>query len=104
MRTHHVKLTNDHMPLMLKEPILATLFKFFMPSLGWPVWESLLDVEQFAKMEVLIWECPSKNYVGKWCVEAQEFLAIEDNNMSFSDLMVLDTLSKTLHLIFYVAS
>lgn len=84
--------------------MLATLFKFVMPGLGWTVWDSLLDVEQFSKMEALIQEFPSKNYVGKWCAQAQEFLALNDNRMSFSDSMVLDTLSKTLHSIFCVAS
>lgn len=84
--------------------MLATLFKFVMSGLGWVVWDSLLDVEQFAKIEALIQECPSKEYAGKWCAQAQESLANDDNSMSFSDSMVLDTLSKTLHSIFCVSS
>lgn len=103
VRNHHVKLTNDLMPLMLSEPMLATLFKFVMPGLSWAVWNSLLDVEQFAKIEALIRECPSKNYVTKWCTKAQ-LLENVDKQMSFSDSTVLDTLSKTLHCIFCVSS
>lgn len=84
--------------------MLATLFKFVMLDFGWKVWDSLLQVDQFAKMVALLQECPSKEYVGKWCAQAQDFLANDGNNMSFADSILLDTLSKTLHSIFCVSS
>lgn len=55
-------------------------------------------------MEALLWECPSKDYVCKWCAQAQDYLAVDNNSLSFAESTVLDTLSKTLHSIFCVSS
>lgn len=48
-----MNLLNDFMSLTPPE-MLATIFKFVMPSLGWEVWDSLLDVDKFAKIVALI--------------------------------------------------
>lgn len=49
VKIHHIQLKNDLMLVTWKEPMLATLFKFVMSGLGWKVWDSLLEVEQFSQ-------------------------------------------------------